>query len=564
MAMLLLLLLLLQTSVAAAASSSPAVVITPDGTLRCSLVGRGTRQCLAVPFAAPPTGHLRWRPPAAPTPWAGVRDATRPAPTCVQPSGSGSEDCLYADVYSPSTPAPSTGGGWPVIVYVHGGTYTTGSAGSLNATAFVERSRARSSGVVVVVIQYRLNVFGFMGSDEMRALDPERSTGNTGLQDQRAAFAWVRRSIEAFGGNPRSVTIDGCSAGAGSTANHLVNAKSWPYFDRASGQSGMFAIWITNSFKHATGVYGRVLSAAGCADLGCLQSKNTSELVAAANTGAAAPRPPGPRVWGGDGNTWGPVVDGIDVIGMPAALAATGHLHPTAPVLLGTARDEGGTFAHEAGNLSKGEWETWAHATYPTADVEQLTQLYSGHPATVGSDRWSKEVHHGEWWWAAAKADGDRSFHCPAREGARWLSAHGNRAYLFSFEPAKRWQTDVIGHCSEKAYAYDTYAATGVLGLAMADAWASFAQHGDPNSAAVATVEHGKVAERAAQQPTIGVASEGELASGGGGGVAAPEWPPWTNASDVFMAWGRGDGGRGATVATGLRASQCDYWRLVG
>jgi carboxylesterase type B len=86
----------------------------------------------------------------------------------------------------------------------------------------------------------RLNIHGFLGSEQLRAHDPTVSVGNYGLQDQRFALEWVQRSIGAFGGDPANVMIDGSSAGGGSTANHFVNARSWPFFSKTAGESGMF------------------------------------------------------------------------------------------------------------------------------------------------------------------------------------------------------------------------------------------------------------------------------------------------------------------------------------
>ncbi len=107
----------------------------------------------------------------------------------------------------------------------------------------------------VFVTTIRLNVFGFLGADELRSRDPRNGTGNYGLQDQRLAMQWTRQHIASFGGDPTSITINGCSAGAGSTANHLVNPRSWPFFDRAAGESGMLAVrliqtTITNLRAH--------------------------------------------------------------------------------------------------------------------------------------------------------------------------------------------------------------------------------------------------------------------------------------------------------------------------
>ena len=127
---------------------------------------------------------------------------------------------------------------------------------------------------MVKAINYRLNVFGFLGGEAIRSKDPHGSTGNAGLLDQRAAMAWVQRSIIAFGGDPSRITIDGCSAGAGSTANHFVSANSWPYFAQAAGESGMFAPWNSKPLALATNIYDELLVATGCTTLACLSNKS--------------------------------------------------------------------------------------------------------------------------------------------------------------------------------------------------------------------------------------------------------------------------------------------------
>ena len=241
-------LLLLAAAAATNRTPAAAVVQTANGSLGCADVASHTRQCLGVPYAAPPLGPLRWRAPRNASAWPGVRPATKLQPVCIQGNrlpvrGQTDEDCLYLDIYSPRAP-PKDPAGYPVVVWLHGGAYSEGSP--QNATFLVDLAAGDgggAQGVVWVGVNYRLNVFGFLGGDALRALDPGNGTGNYGLQDQRAALRWARANIQSFGGDPRKITIDGCSAGAGSTANHVTNVRSWPYFDQAAGQSGMLAQW---------------------------------------------------------------------------------------------------------------------------------------------------------------------------------------------------------------------------------------------------------------------------------------------------------------------------------
>ena len=215
---------------------------------------------------------------------------------------------LYLNVYSPRTPSKDPRG-YPVILWIHGGGYANGDANTANGTALVELTQD----VVFVSTQYRLNVFGFLGAEQLRSRDPEGSTGNYGLQDQRAAMAWVRRSIAAFGGDPSRVTIDGCSAGAGSTTNHMVNPRSWPFFAQANGESGTFSSWDTNTLPMAQAVFDDFAALLGCATAQCLVAKSTEEVSAAAiNASAGGGSSPN------NGLPWAPVVDGVDVLGLCA------------------------------------------------------------------------------------------------------------------------------------------------------------------------------------------------------------------------------------------------------
>ena len=172
-------------ALAAAAAAQPEPLSTPAGKLRCGRVGSHTRECLGVPFAAPPVGPLRWHAPKPAAPWSGVRDATRKQPLCIQGghppvANQTDEDCLYLDIWSPSAPS-ADGAGYPVMIWLHGGSYSTGSP--QNASLFVELSQK----VVWVGVNYRLNVYGFLGGEELRGRDEHNGTGNYGLQDQRFA-----------------------------------------------------------------------------------------------------------------------------------------------------------------------------------------------------------------------------------------------------------------------------------------------------------------------------------------------------------------------------------------
>jgi len=193
----------------------------------------------AVPYAAPPTGERRWKPPAPLEPWSGVREAVTPGVACMQPPMAAgpynrgeqamSEDCLTLDITAPAGAVKA-----PVMVWIHGGTLIWGTAHSpmYDGRRFAER------GVVLVSINYRLGVLGYLAHPALSAESPDHVSGNYGLLDQIAALKWVRENISAFGGDPDNVTIFGESAGALSVEYLLASPPARGLFDKAIVQSG--------------------------------------------------------------------------------------------------------------------------------------------------------------------------------------------------------------------------------------------------------------------------------------------------------------------------------------
>ena len=209
--------LLLRAGALACALALPAAqaheVAVSGGKLAGRAMPDGSAIFHGIPYAAAPTGALRWKPPVAPTPWQGVRDATSLAPTCVQDDTGWnksslenvSEDCLTLAV---RTPDPSGKARLPVFVNIHGGANAYGGNGELDENVL------HREGVVMVNIQYRLGVFGFLGLDALRKESPHKASGNYALLDQIAALKWIKANIARFGGDPNNITIGGNSAGA--------------------------------------------------------------------------------------------------------------------------------------------------------------------------------------------------------------------------------------------------------------------------------------------------------------------------------------------------------------
>ncbi|MFZ0746176.1 MAG: carboxylesterase family protein [Terracidiphilus sp.] len=192
-----------------------------------------------VPFAAPPVGELRWRPPAAVASWPGVRKANAFAPACMQTGVSMpgetppavSEDCLYLNIW---TPAKSAGEDLPVIVWIYGGAYINGSA----SMPLYWGDRLAHKGVIIVSIAYRLGPLGFLALPELTRESPHHSSGNYGLMDQIAALEWVQKNIAAFGGDPKCVTIAGQSSGSISVSVLMASPLAKGLFQRAIAESG--------------------------------------------------------------------------------------------------------------------------------------------------------------------------------------------------------------------------------------------------------------------------------------------------------------------------------------
>jgi para-nitrobenzyl esterase len=203
------------------------------------VVENGVAIYKGVPYAAPPLGSLRWGEPQAVKVWKGVRKAVAFAPACMQTGVSMpgetppavSEDCLYLNIWAPVRRASK---GLPVLLWIHGGGYTNGSA----AMPLYWGDRLAKKGVVVVTIAYRLGPLGFLAHPELTGESAHHSSGNYGLMDQIAALAWVHKNIAAFGGDPNRVTVAGQSSGSISVSILMASPLAKGLFQRAIGESG--------------------------------------------------------------------------------------------------------------------------------------------------------------------------------------------------------------------------------------------------------------------------------------------------------------------------------------
>jgi para-nitrobenzyl esterase len=304
-------------------------VVTTNGIVEgTSETSSGIRSFKGIPFAAPPVGALRWKPPQPATSWAGVRNADQFGPRAMQLSLFGdmsfrsngmSEDCLYLNVW---TPATSDDAHLPVLVYFYGGGNVAGDG---SEPRYDGTSLARK-GIVVVTVNYRLNVFGFFAHPELTEESPQHASGNYGYLDQTAALHWVQQNIAAFGGDPARITIAGESAGSISVSAQMVSPLAKDLIAGAIGSSGSVmgtlpAIPLTEAEHNGIAF----ASSVGATSLAALRALPASRLLEA--TSRLGPL------------DFTAVVDGYFLPKLPSAIFAVGA-QANVPLLIGWNSEE--------------------------------------------------------------------------------------------------------------------------------------------------------------------------------------------------------------------------------
>jgi para-nitrobenzyl esterase len=337
-----------------AASVDAPVVQTSSGAVRGVLSGK-VEQFLGIPYAAPPTATLRFAPPAPPATWTGVRDASQPGPICVQPGAlgiGGKEDCLSVNVYRPVNHDPSVR--LPVMVWIHGGSFVIGAGSGYDPHRLVE-----ANDMVVVTLNYRLGMLGFLALPALSSESPEGLSGDYGLMDQQAALRWVRDEIARFGGDPDHVTIAGQSAGGASVCAQLTSPPAAGLFSQAIIQSASCAsVRLSAAEAQGTALAGALQCNDASQAASCLRSLPAEQLAAASLTGI-----------------FGPVVGGGFLPTAPqqvVAMGAPSHI----PVLVGGVSDEMRGFDAAEYPLDPARYPSALAAHFPNIPTDAITALY--------------------------------------------------------------------------------------------------------------------------------------------------------------------------------------------
>ena len=433
-------------SVGTTVHSQAPVAVRVDGGDVQGVVADGVESFKGIPFAAPPVGELRWRPPQPAAPWTGVRQASEFGADCMQgrfgpppapgapPARVPSEDCLFVNVWRP---AGSTATRLPVMVWIYGGGFVGGSG----ASPFTSGTQFAKQGVVLVSLNYRVGRFGFFAFPALSRERPEETKGNYAYMDQIAALQWVKRNIAAFGGDPGNVTIFGFSAGGVSVHSLLASPMGRGLFHKAIAQSGgsrdsvltarpmrgdgvdpnypVSAETIGTTFARSMGIEGTDAAA-----LASLRALSADQVLRGAPAPAGANTPQVETT---------PILDG-KLITETAETAYKARRQPRVPLLLGS------NSADTAGNRIKattkdeffarfGQWSAQAKAAY---DPDGSTDLAA----------------------MIARANDDFGQAEPARFAANAFAANGSPVYLYRFSYVQAAMRDQIA-CGGPAWRRD-------------------------------------------------------------------------------------------------------------
>lgn len=442
----------------------------------CTLMGQldqGMNSFWNIPYAAPPVGDLRWKPPEPPEACTAPRDATAEGPVCTQGSDRDDEDCLQLNVSS-----PDLDGALPVFVWIHGGGFALGSG---TDDIYPGPTLAAAGPMVFVSINYRLGPLGYMGHPVLTT-EGGGTSGNYGLLDQVEALRWVQRNIADFGGDPANVAIAGESAGGHAVCELLVAPAARGLFHRAITQSGGCTFRL-NELADAELIGETLAAEVGCdgADpLTCMRALPADELI----------RNPFDRtdVVGGvfyhpNSLDFYPFVDGTHLPRQIDAALLAGEAAPV-PVIVGSNTHEGTIFHTEVSSThvaNDTEYRDAVAVLWGDAAADAIVAEYPSSDYDSPND-------------AIIQVSSDGFFTCPARRTARSHAAAGNATYRYVFArlPTGTILPDLGAfHAAELLFLFGTHHPTfgrvGASGEELSDAmqgyWTRFTAIGDPNGA---------------------------------------------------------------------------------
>src|SRR5579862_380837 len=484
------------TAATTAAQPTPSVVRVDSGQLQ-GVVDDGVVSYKGIPFATPPVGDLRWRPPQPAASWTGVRQATEFGADCMQrrfgpppapnapPARAPSEDCLYLNVWRPASAA--SGAKLPVMVWIYGGGFVGGSS----AMPLTSGTQFAKQGVVLVAANYRVGRFGFFAFPALSHEHPEEPKGNYAYMDQIAALKWVQKNIAAFGGDPNNVTIFGFSAGGVSVHSMLASPMARGLFQKAIVESGgsrdsvltarpmskdgvdpnypVSAETIGIKFAQSMGIEGTDQAA-----LAKLRALGAEQVV------GGAPSQPVGSVQNFETT---PILDG-KIITETAETAYKARRAPHVPLMLGS------NSADTAGNRIRasskeqlwahfGQWSAEAKAAYDPDGTKTLATLVS-------------------------EANDDFGQAEAARFAATAFAKNGSPVYLYRFSYVQTGMRQMLRagtpHGGEIAFVFGTLGVGGfgpppppatdedrAVSRMAQSYWVNFARTGDPNGAGLPT-----------------------------------------------------------------------------
>ncbi len=433
-----------------------------------------------IPYAEPPVGDLRWKAPQPAKAWTGVRPADKFGDRCVQASGflSGgstpgvgmSEDCLNLNIWRPKSP-----GKYPVMFWIHGGGYYVGAG---NDPGYWGDRLAESGNLIVVTINYRLSLLGFMAHPDLRKEDPNNSTGGYGTLDQALALKWVHQNIAQFGGDPDQITIFGQSAGGASICSLIATPLTKGMFSRAIMESGLceLSLDLEDAYQQTR----TAIKELGCGgnDLACMRGISAEQIIKKAGGSLL------------QGFIYMPCHDGYLLTGTPLSMIESGNYNRVA-LLAGTVLDEFGKAV---------KLKPKYHYTLPAQYEKKLISAFgmTAEQARTLVSLYPLAEYAGRPVEAMGRMFGaDATMQCPTHRGLLGMEESGKALWFYRFDYHGMKYGKYLGsfHTAELPFVFNAFDRSpsksfyqGMdldqereLSRVMQGYWTNFAKSGNPN-----------------------------------------------------------------------------------